>query len=67
MDTEIGEDLAAKADLAQDALVAIGLAHLGLAMEEDAVGLDSTVDVEPTAGVVQINERSTAGLGDLPE
>ena len=74
VDAEVSEDLAAESDLAEDALVlavfftgALFFQGGGFAMEEDAVGLDAAVDIETTAGVVEVDEGPASGVGDLPQ
>ena len=67
VDAEVGEDLAAEADLAKDALVLVVVVRTGFAMEENAVRFDRAVNVEAAAGVVQIDERAASGFGDEPQ
>lgn len=67
MDSQIGEDLATKPDLAQNALVAIVLVGTSFAMKNDPVWLYAAINIESAAGVVEINECSMSGLSDLPE
>lgn len=67
VNAEIGQNLTAETNLAQDALMAVRLVGAGLAMEEDAVGLDAAIDVESAAGVVQIDERTASCLSNLLE
>ena len=66
MDAEVGEDLAAEPDFAEDTLAAILMPLTGarLAVEDDAGGRDRPIDFEAAACIVQINEGAAAGLGD---
>jgi hypothetical protein len=67
VDAQIGEDLAAKAYLAKDALVLVVFGGPGFAMEENPMRLDGAVNVESAAGVVQVDERAASSLGDEAE
>ncbi len=64
---EVGEDLAAEADLAEDALgVARGclLAGVALTAMEEKAGGCGVVDAEAALGLVEIDERSTTCCGN---
>jgi len=66
VDTQVSQDLATQADLAQRSLVAVVvmLAGARFAVQDDTVGRYGPVDVEAAAGVVQVDERASALLGD---
>ena len=77
VNAEVSENLPAKPDLAQDALV-LTVIFLracfplfsgggGFAVEEDAMRFNAAINVESTAGVVKINQRAAAGFGNLAE
>lgn len=66
VDAEVGEDLAAQTDLPQCSLVAVVvmLTGAGFAVQDDAVRREGAVDVEAAAGVVQVDERASAFVGN---
>ena len=64
-DAEIGQNLAAQADLSQRACAAVlAFARALLPLKEDAVRLDGAVDPEAACAVVQIDQGATARRGD---
>lgn len=65
-DAEVGDDLAAEAYLAEDALVGSGEALYCVgAVDAEASGVRGAVDGEAALGVMEIDEGSDAGAGDL--
>ena len=69
VDAEVGENLAAESDLAEDALVAVvgAFDSAAVAVEAETAGLDGAVDAKSALGVVKIDERAAAGFGDRAE
>jgi hypothetical protein len=66
-DAEVGEDLAAETDLAEDALgVARGdvLAGVAVAAMEEEAGGCGVVDSEAALGLVEVDESTATGCGD---
>jgi hypothetical protein len=74
VDAEIGENLAAKSDLSQNALVmAIFFVRASLArganftVKDNTVRLDGAIDVESATGVVEVNEGAASRVRNLAE